>query len=89
MDILGKPNQTLFGHIRDCLTVCDEMLIRREPFLRNFCERYGWDWKEVRRCIRFAVWFHDIGKASNQWQQYIRSKVHQLHTRSHLLQSAR
>ena len=74
MDILGKPNQTLFGHIRDCLTVCDEMLIRREPFLRNFCERYGWDWKEVRRCIRFAVWFHDIGKASNQWQQYVREQ---------------
>ena len=72
MNILGKPNQTLLGHIRDCLTVCDEMLIRREPFLRNFCERYGWDWEDVRRCIRFAVWFHDIGKASNQWQQYIR-----------------
>ena len=74
MNILGKSNQTLFGHIRDCLTVCDEMLIRREPFLRNFCERYGWDWEEVRCCIRFAVWFHDIGKASNQWQQYIRGQ---------------
>ena len=74
MDILGKPNQTLFGHIRDCLTACDEMLVRREPFLRNVCERYGWDWEEVCRCIRFAVWFHDIGKASNQWQQYIRGQ---------------
>ena len=74
MEILGKPNQTLFGHIRDCLTVCDELLIRREPFLRNCCERYGWDWQEVRCCIRFAVWFHDIGKASNQWQQYIRGQ---------------
>ena len=74
MDILGKPNQTLFGHIRDCLTVCDEMLVRREPFLRNICERYGWNWEEVCRCIRFAVWFHDIGKASNQWQQYIRGQ---------------
>ena len=72
MNILGKSNQTLFGHIRDCLTVCDEMLVRREPLLRNVCERYGWDWEEVRCCIRFAVWFHDIGKASNQWQQYIR-----------------
>ena len=74
MNILGKPNQTLFGHIRDCLTVCDEMLIRREPFLRNFCGQYGWDWKDVRCCIRFAVWFHDIGKASDQWQQYIRGQ---------------
>ena len=74
--ILGKPNQTLFGHLGDCLAVCDEMLmlIRRKPFLQNFCERYGWDWQEVRRCIRFAVWFHDIGKASNQWQQYIRGQ---------------
>ena len=74
MNILGKPNQTLFGHIRDCLTVCDEMLVRREPFLRNFCEQYDWDWEEVRCCIRFAVWFHDIGKASDQWQQYIREQ---------------
>ena len=72
MNILGKPNQTLFGHIRDCLTVCDEMLIRREPFLQDCCERYGWDWEDVRCCIRFAVWFHDIGKASDQWQEYIR-----------------
>ena len=74
MDILGKPNQTLSGHIHDCLTVCNELLRRREPFLQNFCKRYGWDWEEVRRCIRFAVWFHDIGKASNQWQKYIREQ---------------
>ena len=74
MDILGKPNQTLAGHIRDCLTVCDEMLDQRKLFLQNICERHGWDWEEVRCCIRFAVWFHDIGKTSNQWQQYIRGR---------------
>ncbi len=74
MEILGKPNQTLLGHTRDCLTVCDELLIRRELFFRNFCERYSWNWEEVRHCIRFAVWFHDIGKASNQWQDYINGK---------------
>lgn len=72
--ILGKPNQTLFGHLTDCLTVCDELLERRETFLRRFCERYDWDWQEVRRCIRFAVWFHDIGKSSEQWQRYIRGE---------------
>ena len=72
MEILGKSNQTLLGHTRDCLTVCDELLIRREPFLQNFCKRYNWDWEEVRRCIRFAVWFHDIGKSSYKWQSYIR-----------------
>ena len=72
MEILGKSNQTLLGHTSDCLTVCDELLFRREPFLKNFCERYNWDWEDVRRCIRFAVWFHDIGKASGKWQSYIR-----------------
>ena len=74
MEILGKSNQTLFGHTRDCLTVCDELLFRREPFFRNFCERHSWNWEEVRHCIRFAVWFHDIGKASDQWQDYIKVK---------------
>lgn len=72
MEILGKSNQTLRGHIRDCLTVCDEVIARREPFLRQFCHRYGWNWDEVRQCLRFAVWFHDIGKSSDEWQVYIR-----------------
>lgn len=72
MEILGKSNQTLRGHIRDCLTVCDEIIARREPFLRQFCHRYEWNWDEVRQCLRFAVWFHDIGKASDEWQAYIR-----------------
>lgn len=74
MEILGKSNQTLSGHTQDCLTICNEILRRREPFFQNLCEKYDWDWKEVCHCIRFAVWFHDIGKASNQWQDYIKGK---------------
>ncbi len=73
MEILGKPNQTLRGHIQDCLTVCDEIIARREPFLRQLCLRFDWNWKEVRQALRFAVWCHDIGKASHEWQAYIRN----------------
>ena len=73
MEILGKTNQTLRGHIQDCLTVCDEIIARCEPFLCQFCQRYGWDWEKVRQALRFAVWCHDIGKASDEWQDYIRS----------------
>lgn len=69
--ILGKTNQTLFGHLEDCLTVCDELIARRGEFLRGFCVRFGWDWNEVRNLLRFAVWFHDIGKATEEWQRYI------------------
>ena len=54
--------------------MCDEVLERRERFLRRFCERYGWRWDDVRRAIRWAVWFHDIGKAADEWQGYIRSE---------------
>ena len=72
MEILGKTNQTLRGHIQDCLTVCDEIIERREIFLRQLCQRYGWNWEEVKQALRFAVWCHDIGKASAEWQDYIR-----------------
>ena len=71
MEILGKTNQTLRGHIQDCLTVCDEIIERRETFLRQLCQRYGWNWQEVKQALRFAVWCHDIGKAADEWQDYI------------------
>lgn len=74
MEILGKTNQTLRGHIQDCLTVCDEIIARRETFLRQFCQKFGWSWKEVKQALRFAVWCHDVGKASDEWQDYIRDK---------------
>ena len=73
MKILGKTNQTLQGHIQDCLTVCDEIIARREPFLRQLCQKFDWNWQEVRQALRFAVWCHDIGKASDEWQNYIRN----------------
>ena len=74
MKILGKTNQTLRGHIQDCLTVCDEIIARRETFLQQLCQRYNWHWEEVKHALRFAVWCHDIGKASDEWQEYIRNK---------------
>ncbi len=74
MEILGKTNQTLRGHIQDCLTVCDEIIARREPFLSQLCQKFDWNWEEVKQALRFAVWCHDIGKASDEWQDYIRGK---------------
>ena len=73
MEILGKTNQTLHGHIQDCLTVCNEIIARRETFLRQFCQKFGWNWEDVKQALRFAVWCHDIGKASDEWQDYIRN----------------
>ena len=72
MEILGKTHQTLHGHIQDCLTVCDEIIARRETFLRQLCQRFDWNWEDVKQVLRFAVWCHDIGKASDEWQEYIR-----------------
>ena len=72
MEILGKTNQSLRGHTQDCLTVCDEIIARRESFLRQLCQRFGWEYEEVKQALRFAIWCHDIGKASDEWQAYIR-----------------
>ncbi|MYI93864.1 CRISPR-associated helicase Cas3', partial [Candidatus Poribacteria bacterium] len=30
------------------------------------------DWEEVKQALRFAVWCHDIGKVTDEWQNYIR-----------------
>ena len=72
MEILGKTNQSLRGHTQDCLTVCDEIIARRAPFLRQLCKSFGWEYEEVKQALRFAIWCHDIGKASDEWQDYIR-----------------
>ena len=74
MKILAKPNQTLRGHTEDCLVVCDAIIDQRQHFLRQFCLRYNWNWTEIRQALRFAVWCHDIGKASDEWQAYIRGR---------------
>ena len=74
MKILAKPNQTLRGHTEDCLVVCDAIIDQRQHFLRQFCLRYNWNWREIRQALRFAVWCHDIGKASDEWQAYIRGR---------------
>ena len=54
--------------------VCDAIIAQRQHFLRQFCLRYNWDWTEIRQALRFAVWGHDIGKASDEWQAYIRGQ---------------
>lgn len=68
--ILGKENQTLLGHVTDCLTAMNARIDRDEPVLRTVCaERLGVDWEEVAACLRFAAVMHDIGKATDQWQK--------------------
>ena len=79
MEILGKTNQTLRRHIQDCLTVCDKIIARREPFLCQFCQRYGWDWEKVRQTLRFAIWCHDIGNLLTNGKIISEVKVAELH----------
>ncbi|MBM3212790.1 CRISPR-associated helicase Cas3', partial [Candidatus Poribacteria bacterium] len=47
-------------------------------FLCRLCDRYGWDWPQVQKFMKFAVWFHDIGKSSAQWQNYIKYEKGQI-----------
>ena len=73
METLGKPNQTLLGHTNDCLTVCDELLIRREHlfFKISVSDTTGIGRKSV---VTFASRCGSMTSANLpiKWQSYIR-----------------
>lgn len=68
--ILGKSNQTLHGHVADCLTAMQARLALDESVLKTVCiERLQVDWQEVAACLYYAAVMHDIGKATEIWQE--------------------
>jgi CRISPR-associated helicase Cas3/CRISPR-associated endonuclease Cas3-HD len=61
----------------------DARIERDEPVLQTVCsERLQADWKEILACLRYDAVMHDIGKATEIWQEQeherIRSKSNNL-----------
>ncbi|MCW3095501.1 MAG: hypothetical protein JWL77_1119 [Chthonomonadaceae bacterium] len=68
--ILGKSNQSLIGHVTDCLTAMNARIDLDEPILKTVCiERLQVDYQEVLACLRYEAVMHDIGKATDKWQE--------------------
>jgi len=63
--------QSLEGHTADALRVLRSLLADR-PFLEAFCQRWGLPFQKLTEAAFFIVAFHDIGKATKQFQQNIR-----------------
>lgn len=74
--LIGKrnPRQTLLGHLEDTLKVFDYVVERDKDFITKSFARRGIDWSEVYPLLRQAVILHDIGKASKNWQSYIKEE---------------
>lgn len=70
MTLWGKENQTLLGHVTDCLTAMNARIRQDQTVLQTVCaERLNVDWSEVTDCLRYAAVMHDIGKATDEWQK--------------------
>lgn len=64
--------QTLEGHTLDCLTILRAYLELNQESLAEFCERWGVDLELFQRNLFITVALHDIGKATQQFQDNIR-----------------
>lgn len=87
MEVLAKSNppQSLIGHIDDCLTVFEKVIVWKRSLLLRFAEQSSISSEELVRRAFLIVAFHDVGKATDAFQNKIREKEHPLE--SHALAS--
>jgi CRISPR-associated endonuclease/helicase Cas3 len=63
--------QTLAGHIGDCLTVLKRIFDADAASINSFCEKWCYSPAALRRSIFLTVYLHDIGKATREFQTNI------------------
>ena len=73
-DILAKskPRVTLIQHIRDCLNVFFDVISWNEAFIELISDRYKIDKDFLIKRLFLTVAFHDIAKATTNFQAKIR-----------------
>lgn len=87
-EILAKssPEVTLLKHIKDCLSIFPRVLEWKNALINSMAEKYEID-KDVLICRLFlTVAFHDIAKATNNFQAKVR-KENVIGQESHALSS--
>lgn len=75
-DIIAKradngKQQTLLGHITDCLIVLKEIFDREAESIKSFCNKWNLDQESFYRSIFLSVYLHDIAKATTKFQSNI------------------
>jgi CRISPR-associated endonuclease/helicase Cas3 len=75
-DIIAKradngKQQTLLGHITDCLIVLKEIFDREAESIKSFCNKWNLDQESFYRSVFLSVYLHDIAKATTKFQSNI------------------
>ena len=68
----NKTFQTLQGHTEDALKILKAYIGRNSKVIEQFCWRWGIGTSDFLRSLYLTVYFHDIGKLTQQFQQNIR-----------------
>ncbi len=76
IDIIAKrtangKQQTLLGHITDCLTILKEIFEREAESIKSFCNKWNLDQEVFYRSVFLSVYLHDIAKATTKFQSNI------------------
>jgi len=67
-----KYFQTLSGHTVDALKILRTYIDRNYGVIEQFCERWSLNMKKFLRNLFLAVYLHDIGKLTKQFQENIK-----------------
>ncbi|MBO8138333.1 MAG: CRISPR-associated helicase Cas3' [Desulfotomaculum sp.] len=70
-ELKAKPRQTLYGHMKDCLSVWQLFLRWHQPAWETAVTRLGYNPGLAINILTAAVYAHDLGKATIKWQQYL------------------
>jgi CRISPR-associated endonuclease/helicase Cas3 len=69
-----NPEQDLLGHSRDACAVLEELLLTRLPIWKRRLQDIGYNVDYLEDMLRQMVALHDLGKAMEPWQRYIRGQ---------------
>jgi len=75
-EVLAKkdPDIPLFQHIEDSLRLLKTIREFKKDSVKKFCNKYSLSEKQFWKSAFFCVALHDIGKASMDFQKYIRKE---------------
>ena len=75
----NKIFQTLQGHTEDALKILKSYIDRNHQIIEQFCNRWDIGKSRLIRSLFLTVYFHDIGKLTEQFQKNIREGKHSQH----------
>lgn len=68
--ILSHPNKKLIDHLENTFKIANE--IYNNIFLKNSI--YNLTKEEIREIIKIIIFYHDLGKATNYFQDYLKEE---------------